>query len=203
MKIIAIGRNYSEHIKELGNETPDEPVVFMKPDTALLKNNAAFYHPEFSQDVHHEVEVIVRIAKEGKFIAEKFADKYYDKIGLGIDFTARDLQNNLRSKGLPWELAKAFNSSAPVSEWIPKEQFEDVQNIDFKLEINGEIRQEGNTSQMIHSINDIICFVSKFISLRAGDIIFTGTPSGVGAVKRGDVLKGYLQGDKMLDFSVK
>ncbi len=202
MKIICIGRNYVDHIKELGNEKPDQPVIFLKPDTALLKNDVPFYYPSFSNEIHHEVEVLVKISREGKSIDPKFAHKYYDEIGLGIDFTARDLQSNLKSKGLPWELAKAFNGSAPVSEFFPKETF-DLENLEFRLEKNDGIIQTGNTSLMIYNIDEIISFVSSYITLKTGDIIFTGTPKGVGEVKIGDRLKGFIQDEKVLDFEIK
>lgn len=203
MKFICIGRNYADHIAELNNERPDAPVIFMKPDTAMLRDNEPFYHPEFSQDVHHEVEVLLKISKEGKYIQPKFAHKYYEEIGLGIDFTARDLQAKLKAKGLPWELAKAFNGSAPVSRFLPKEQFASLQDLNFSLQVNGEVRQQGNTSLMLWSFDEIIAYVSQFITLRKGDIIFTGTPQGVAAVKAGDRLQGYLEGELLLDFEVK
>jgi 2-keto-4-pentenoate hydratase/2-oxohepta-3-ene-1,7-dioic acid hydratase in catechol pathway len=203
MKILAVGRNYAKHIEELQNERPSEPVVFFKPDTALIKNNAPFYYPEYSQDIHHEVELVVRISREGKFIQEKYAHKYYDSIGLGIDFTARDLQSKAKDKGLPWALAKGFNGSAPVSKFISKENFEDLQNIGFRLEVNGEVRQEGNSSLMLFPIDYIISYLSTYFTLKTGDLVFTGTPEGVAAVKRGDRLTGYIENKKMLDFEVK
>lgn len=203
MKIIGIGRNYSEHIRELKNEVPEEPVVFLKPDTALLKNNEPFYYPFFTKQVHHEVELVIKIAKEGKNIEEKFAGKYFDEIGLGIDFTARDLQDIAKSKGLPWTLAKGFNGSAPVSEFLPLSSFPDISNITFSLNVNGEKRQEGNSGEMIHSFHKIISFVSKYITLKKGDLIYTGTPAGVGAVHIGDRLEAYLKEKKMLDFEIK
>jgi acylpyruvate hydrolase len=202
MKIICIGRNYAEHIKELNNERPDEPVIFMKPDTAILKDNEAFYYPNFSNDVHHEVEIIVKINKIGKNIEEKFAHKYYDEIGIGIDFTARDLQSKLKTKGLPWELAKAFNGSAPVSAFVSKTQYPDLKNLNFHLEVNNESKQIGNTSMMLYPIDTIIAFVSKYFTLKTGDIIFTGTPAGVGAVKVGDKLSAFIENEKMLEFEV-
>jgi acylpyruvate hydrolase len=202
MKIICIGRNYAAHIEELGNERPEHPIIFMKPDTALLKNNEPFFHPDFSDDIHHEVEVLVKIKKEGKSIAKEFASDYYDEIGLGIDFTARDWQTIVKEKGYPWEIAKAFNGSAPVSKFFPKED-RDMTNINFRLEINGEERQNGNTSLMLWPIDEIISYVSRFILLKTGDIIFTGTPKGVGQVKVGDQLVGYLEDKKMFDFEVK
>lgn len=203
MKIICVGRNYADHVKELKNELPQSPVVFMKPDTALLKDNQPFYFPEFSKEIHFETEVVVKIDREGKFIEEKFAHKYYNEIGLGIDFTARDLQNELKSKGLPWELAKAFNGSAVVSNFLPKAQLPAVNQLNFSLEINGVERQKGNTSDMIFSIDYLIAFVSKFFTLKKGDLIYTGTPSGVGAVNIGDILTGSLEGNPMFSFSIK
>ena len=203
MKIIAIGRNYADHIAELKNEVPDEPVIFFKPDTAILKNNEPFYYPEYTNDVHYEVELLLRISREGKNIDKKFAPKYYDAIGLGIDFTARDLQAKAKAKGLPWTLAKGFNGSAPVSEFISLEQFPDLQNINFKLDVNGETKQKGNSSLMLNTFDDIIAYISKFITLKKGDIIFTGTPEGVGPVKIGDRLEGYVEDKKLLDFEVK
>ena len=203
MKILCIGRNYADHIAELKNETPDEPVIFSKPDTALLRQNAPFYYPEFSQDIHHEVELILRISKEGKNIQPKFAANYYDGIGLGIDFTARDLQNKLKSKGLPWTLAKGFNGSAPVSEFLPLTDFPDLKNLNFKLWVNGQEKQVGNTSLMLNSFDDMLAYMSRFITLKKGDIIFTGTPKGVGPVKIGDRLEGFIEDKKLLDFEIK
>lgn len=202
MKILAVGRNYLEHIKELGNQTPEQPVIFSKPETALLKNNEPFYLPDFSNDIHHELEIIVKISKTGKNIEEKFAHKYYEEIGIGIDFTARDIQSYLKSKGLPWDLAKGFNDSAPISNFVSKHNF-DLNNLNFSLEINGETRQSGNTSMMIHSIDSLIAFVSKYFTLKTGDIIFTGTPAGVGAVKINDRLVGKIEDKVMFDFEVK
>lgn len=203
MKIIAIGRNYADHIEELKNERPTEPVVFLKPDTAMLKDNAPFYYPDFSKDIQHEVEIILKINKEGKYIEEKFAHKYYDEIGVGIDFTARDLQQKCKEKGLPWEIAKAFNGSAPVSGFVPKSNFENLKALDFSLKVNGELRQQGNTSLMLFSFDYIIAYLSKFFTLRTGDLIFTGTPKGVGPVKVGNVLSAYIENEKYLEFEVK
>lgn len=203
MKIVAIGRNYADHIAELKNEVPDEPVIFFKPDTAVLRNNEPFYYPEYTNDVHHEVELILRISREGKNIDPKFAHKYYDAIGLGIDFTARDLQAKAKAKGLPWALAKGFNGSAPISEFLPLTDFPDLQNINFRLDVNGETRQQGNSKMMMNSFDDIIAYISKFITLKKGDVIFTGTPEGVGPVKIGDRLEGYVEDKKLLDFEVK
>ncbi|MBV6641669.1 MAG: fumarylacetoacetate hydrolase family protein [Cyclobacteriaceae bacterium] len=202
MKIICIGRNYVDHIEELGNERPESPVIFMKPDTALLKDNEPFYHPDHSEDVHHEVEVLVKIKKEGKSIDPAFASNYYDEIGLGIDFTARDTQSRLKTKGLPWELAKAFNGSAPISKFIDKKGF-DLKNLNFRLEKNGEAVQQGNTSLMLWPIDEIIAFVSRYFTLKTGDIIFSGTPKGVSRVSIGDQLKGYIEDQLMFDFEVK
>jgi len=203
MKIIAIGRNYAEHAKELNNPVPTVPVIFMKPDTALLRENKPFYHPDFSEDIHHEIEVVLKVCKEGKHINEKFATNYYDEIALGVDFTARDIQQKHKEKGLPWELAKAFDGSAPVSKFVPKDKFADLYNLNFKLEINSETRQQGNTRDLLFSFERIIAFVSRYITLKKGDLIFTGTPQGVGKVNIGDHLEAYLENDKMLDFYVK
>ena len=203
MKIIAVGRNYVEHIQELNSEQPDEPVIFLKPETAILYHNAPFFYPDFSTDIHHEVEVLVKINRVGKNIEERFAHKYYDEIGLGIDFTARDLQTKLKAKGLPWELAKAFNGSAPVSEFVPKTEFSDLQNLNFGLAINGETRQESNTSLMLFGIDFLISFVSRYFLLQKGDILFTGTPKGVGLVQISDQLVGTLEGRELLNFGVR
>lgn len=202
MKVIAIGRNYTEHAKELDNPVPDKPVIFLKPDTAVTKNNRDFYYPEFSKDVHYEVEVLLQVSKEGKHISPKFASNYYDHIGLGIDFTARDLQAELKAKSLPWELAKGFDGSAPISEWIPKETL-GTDGIAFRLAKNGETVQQGHTRDMIFSFEDIIVFVSQYITLRRGDIIFTGTPAGVGPVAIGDRLEGFIGERQMLDIHIK
>ncbi len=203
MKIIAIGRNYAEHAKELNNPVPNTPVIFMKPETAILKDNKPFYHPDFSEDIHHEIEIVLKVSKEGKHISEKFAAGYYDEIGLGVDFTARDIQSKHKEKGLPWELAKAFDGSAPISAFVSKAKFADIYNINFKLNINGDTRQQGNTSNLLFSFESIIAFVSRYITLKKGDLIFTGTPAGVGKVAVGDRLEGYLEDEKMLDFLVK
>jgi 2-keto-4-pentenoate hydratase/2-oxohepta-3-ene-1,7-dioic acid hydratase in catechol pathway len=204
MRIFAIGRNYAEHIKELNNERPDEPVIFTKPDTAVLRNNAPFYYPAFSNDIHYEVELVLRIAKEGKNIEEKFASKYYDAIGIGIDFTARDLQQKAKEKGLPWDIAKGFNGSAPISEkFIPLADFPDLKNINFSLMLDNEFKQQGNTSLMLFSFDYIISYLSRFFTLRTGDLIFTGTPKGVGPVKVGNVLSAYIENEKLLEFEVR
>ena len=202
MKIICIGRNYAEHAKELGNEIPDSPVIFMKPDTAVLKKGSDFYIPEFSNDVHHELEVVLKISKGGKYIQEENADKYYDEIGLGIDFTARDLQSELKAKGLPWELSKGFDGSAVVSEFYNKEDF-DMKNINFSLMKNKEKVQNGNTSLMIFSPQKIIAFVSQYFTLRVGDLIFTGTPKGVGKVSENDILEAFLEDQKVFDLRIQ
>ena len=203
MKIIAIGRNYAEHAKELNNPVPTVPVIFMKPDTAILKDNKPFYHPEFSSDIHHEIELVLKVSKEGKHISEKFASNYFEEIALGVDFTARDIQQKHKEKGLPWELAKAFDNSAPVSKFLPKTKFRDLSNLNFKLDINGNTVQSGNTKDLLFSFEKIIAFVSQYITLKKGDLIFTGTPQGVGKVNIGDHLAGYLEEDKMLDFYVR
>jgi len=203
MKIIAIGRNYAEHAKELNNPVPGLPVIFMKPDTALLKDNKPFYHPDFSEDIHHEIEIVLKVSKEGKHISEKFADNYFEEIALGVDFTARDIQQRHKEKGLPWELAKAFDNSAPVSAFVAKTQYADLHNLNFKLDVNGQSRQVGNTSNMLFSFEYIIAFVSKYVTLKKGDLIFTGTPQGVAKVNVGDRLEGYIEDAKMLDFYVK
>lgn len=200
MKIICIGRNYSEHAHELGNEIPESPVIFMKPDTAVLKGND-FYIPEFSNDVHYELEVVLKISKGGKYIQKEAAHKHYEEIGLGIDFTARDLQSNLKSKGLPWELAKGFDGSAVVGSFFKKENY-DLENLQFSLLKNKDKVQDGNTKDMIFSFEDIIAFVSQYFTLRVGDLIFTGTPKGVGKVEENDVLEAFLEGEKVLDIRI-
>ena len=203
MKIICIGRNYAKHIEELKNEKPAEPVYFMKPDSALLLKNRPFYIPNFSENVHFEVELVVKIYKIGKNISKKFAPRYYKEIGLGIDFTARDVQDQLKAKGLPWEKAKAFDHSAVLSKtFIPIEKLE-KENINFRLEINGEDRQTGNSSNMLFDFDEIIEHVSKYMTLKIGDLIYTGTPEGVGPVKIGDRLKGYIEDELMFDFVIK
>jgi 2-keto-4-pentenoate hydratase/2-oxohepta-3-ene-1,7-dioic acid hydratase in catechol pathway len=204
MKILCIGRNYAEHIAELKNETPDEPVIFAKPDTALLQRNQPFFYPDFSQDIHHEIELVLRICKNGKNIEPQFASNYFDAIGLGIDFTARDLQSKAKAKGLPWELAKGFDGSAPLSATFkPVAEFADLGNINFRLEVNGEVRQKGNSGMMLHDFAAQIAYISRFITLKMGDLIFTGTPSGVGPVQIGDRLEGYIEDEKLLDVAVK
>ena len=202
MKIICIGRNYAEHAKELGNEIPENPVIFMKPDTAILKKGSDFYIPEFSDDVHYELEVVLKISKGGKYIQEEKASNYFDEIGLGIDFTARDLQSKLKEKGLPWELAKGFDSSAVVSEFYKKSDF-DMRNLSFSLMKNKEKVQDGNTSMMIFSPEKIIAFVSQYFTLKTGDLIFTGTPQGVGKVEENDILQAFLEDEKVLDLRIQ
>ena len=203
MKIICIGRNYADHAKEMQSSVPTEPVVFMKPDTALLRNNEDFYIPEFSEEVHYELEIVVRINKVGKYIAKEFAHRYYDEIGLGIDFTARDLQRKFKEKGLPWEKAKAFDHSAAISPVFLEKNNLNLQNIDFQLLKNGKIVQKGNSKDMIFSIDEIISHVSKFFTLKIGDLIFTGTPSGVGKINEGDRLEGFLNNQKLIDINIK
>lgn len=202
MKLICIGRNYAAHIEELKNERPLEPVVFLKPDSAILLKQHPFVIPEFSNDVHHEVEILVKINKIGKYIAPKFASKYYDEIGLGIDFTARDVQEKLKEKGLPWEKAKSFDGAAVVGEFFKKEEFNDLNNLNFSLKNNGNLVQEGNTSLMLWNMDEIIAHVSQYFTLKIGDIIFTGTPAGVAKVNSKDVLEGFIEGKKCFKINV-
>lgn len=203
MKIICIGRNYVKHIEELQNERPDEPVVFLKPDSAVLLKQHPFVIPEFSQDIHHEVEILVKINKVGKYIEPKFAPNYYDEIGLGIDFTARDLQAKLKEKGLPWEKAKAFDGSAVIGDFLSKKDFISLENINFELVKNGEVVQKGNTNHMLWNIDQLISHVSQYFTLKIGDIIFTGTPEGVGLVKPNDILEGFIEQKKLFKINVK
>ncbi|MGE5943836.1 MAG: fumarylacetoacetate hydrolase family protein [Flavobacteriales bacterium] len=203
MKIICIGRNYAEHIKELENEKPTDPVIFLKPDTAILVKKQPFFIPDFSNDVHHEVEVLVKINRIGKHIDKKFAHKYYNEIGLGIDFTARDLQTKLKEKGLPWEKAKSFDGAAVIGDWIPIEGIKDVNAIEFSLKKNENIVQIGNTSHMLWKIDELIEYISKYFTLKIGDIIFTGTPAGVGKVEANDKLTGFINEKKMFSITVK
>ncbi len=203
MKIICIGRNYADHIKELDNAKPTEPIIFLKPDTAILLNKQPFFIPEFSNDVHHEVELLVRINKIGKHIDQKFAHKYYDEIGLGIDFTARDLQAELKTKGLPWEKAKSFDGAAVVGNFMKKEVFGDINDINFSLKRNGKTVQKGNSTLMMWKIDALIEYISKYFTLKIGDIIFTGTPSGVGRVEADDVLTGFIGDTEMFSIKVK
>lgn len=202
MKIICIARNYTEHAKELNNEIPEKPVFFMKPDTALLQKNRDFYLPEFSNDVHFETEIVLKISKPGKYIQPEFAHKYFEEISLGIDFTARDLQSELKSKGYPWEVAKAFDDSALVGDFYNKNEFE-LENLNFHLEKNGDTVQKGNSSQMIHNFASIIAEISKFFTLKTGDLIFTGTPEGVGKIIENDFLQGWIEDRKIFEVSVK
>ncbi|KVV14193.1 fumarylacetoacetate hydrolase family protein [Flavobacterium sp. TMP13] len=203
MKIICIGRNYANHIAELKNERPTEPVIFMKPDSAVLLKQHPFVIPEFSDDIHHEIELIVKINKVGKYIEPKFAHKYYDEISVGIDFTARDLQSKLKEKGLPWEKAKAFDGSAVLGDFLPKSQFSSLENITFELTNNSKTVQKGNTDLMLWKVDELISYVSQYFTLKIGDIIFTGTPEGVAAVKPNDVLEGFLDGHKLFRIQVK
>ncbi len=203
MKIICIGRNYREHANELNNPVPKEPVIFMKPDTALLRNNEPFYYPDFSQEIHYELEVVVKICRVGKAISEQFAPRYYNEIGLGVDLTARDIQQRCKEKGLPWERAKAFDFSAVQSKFINKEDLPSVDALHFQLEKNGELVQDGFTEDMLFPINKLIAEISKIFTLKIGDLIYTGTPAGVGALQVGDRLVGTLEGHKLLDFEVK
>lgn len=203
MKIICIGRNYTDHAKELKNPVPEEPVVFLKPDTALLPKNHPFFYPEHTQNLHFETELVVRINRLGKHIQSKFSHKYYNEIGLGIDFTARDIQQKCKEKGLPWEKAKAFDHSAPVSKFIPLKEAGEINSISFSLKKNNELVQEGNTRDMIFKVDDLIAYISKYFTLKIGDLIFTGTPAGVGPVQKGDTLQGFMGEKKMLEVKVR
>ncbi len=203
MKIICIGRNYRDHVHELKNELPKEPVFFLKPDTALVTRNRPFFYPEFSSEIHHEVEIVFRICKVGKYISEKFARTYYNEIAIGLDMTARDLQYEAIKNGLPWEKTKGFDGSAPISSFMPISDFPDIKNLGFSLKKNDETVQKGNTSQMIFSIDQIIAHVSQFITLKMGDLIFTGTPAGVGPVKIGDRLTAYIEDKKLLSCNIR
>tara|TARA_B100000768_G_C11202196_1_gene342258 strand:+ start:419 stop:1030 length:612 start_codon:yes stop_codon:yes gene_type:complete len=203
MKLICIGRNYAQHISELKSEKPTDPVIFLKPDTAILLKKQPFFIPDFSNEVHHEVEVLVKINRVGKYIDSKFAHKYYEQIGLGIDFTARDLQQQLKQKGLPWEISKAFDGSAVIGKWVSKSSFENLNKLPFSLLKNNETVQSATTEDMLWGIDEIIAYVSKFFTLKIGDIIFTGTPSGVGKVESKDSLKGYIGDDEFFSIKVK
>ena len=203
MKIIAIGRNYIDHVKEMDSPVPKEPVFFLKPDTAIIRKNQPFFYPDFSKEIHYETEIILKINRVGKNIAPEFSHRYFDEITVGIDFTARDLQRNCIEKGLPWEIAKAFDGSAPLGEFVDKNKYSDINNIGFNLEINGNNIQSGNTRDMIFSFDKLISYVSKFFTLKIGDLIFTGTPAGVGPVKIGDRLQASIEGEVLLDFYVK
>ncbi|MFM7016023.1 MAG: fumarylacetoacetate hydrolase family protein [Bacteroidota bacterium] len=203
MKIICVGRNYAAHAKELNNAVEEEPVIFLKPDTALLTNNQDFYLPDFSNDIHYETELVVKICKAGKHIDEQFANRYYDAISVGIDFTARDLQSVLKSKGLPWERAKAFDHSAVIGRFLPLAEAGSVNDLTFSMKLNGQKVQEGHTNEMVFSVDKVIAFVSRFITLKTGDLIYTGTPQGVGPVKAGDRLEGFLGDQELFNFSIK
>jgi 2-keto-4-pentenoate hydratase/2-oxohepta-3-ene-1,7-dioic acid hydratase in catechol pathway len=203
MKIICIGRNYAEHVKELNNNRPDSPVIFLKPDTSIILKNQPFFIPDFSSEINYEVEIILKICKLGKHIENKYAHKYFNQIGLGIDFTARDTQNELKSNGLPWEKAKAFDGSALVGSWFDKTKFKDLRNLNFSLYKNGKSVQIGNTSQMMWNFDELISEISKYFTLKIGDIIFTGTPSGVGKVNKGDNLEGFIEGKSSFVINVK
>lgn len=203
MKIFAIGRNYVDHARELNNPVPTEPLFFMKPDTAIVQNNNPFFYPDFTNDLHYEIEIVLKLQKVGKNVSEKFAHRYFTEIGIGIDFTARDIQDKCKEKGWPWEIAKAFDGSAPISKFIPKEEFKDLSNINFHLDLNGKTVQQGNTKDLIFSFDKLIAHVSKYVTIRMGDLIFTGTPAGVGPVKIGDRLQAYIEDKLMMDFYIK
>jgi acylpyruvate hydrolase len=203
MKIICIGRNYSEHAKELNNAIPEKPVVFLKPATALLKDNKPFYFPEWTNDMHYETELVLKVCKQGKYIDEKFAHKYFDEVTVGIDFTARALQSEQKAKGLPWEIAKSFDNSAAIGEFRKLNALGKTQGITFSMKLNGNEVQHGNSDDMIFPISKIIAYASQFFTLQVGDLIFTGTPAGVGPVKIGDRLEGLLEGEKLFDFEIK
>ena len=203
MKIFAIGQNYIEHNKELNSKNPTEPVVFMKPDTALLKNNKPFFIPDFTQELHYETELIIKFNRLGKNIDSKFSERYYAEIGLGVDFTARDLQRKLKTEGKPWEISKAFDNSAAIGNFLTKAELGDIQNIQFRLDVNGKTVQIGNSSDMIFPINELVAYISRFFTIKIGDILFTGTPVGVGKVFIGDRLEGYIFEKKMFDFYIK
>jgi len=203
MKIICIGRNYIEHARELNNPLPKVPVFFMKHESCVVRNNKPFFYPDFSKNIHYEVEIVFKIGRVGKKIEKRFASRYYSEVGLGIDFTARDLQESARKEGLPWEMAKAFDNSAPLSRFMTKKEFPDINNIQFHLDLNGTTVQQASTKDMIFPVEELISYISQFITLKTGDLLFTGTPSGVGPVKIGDHLEGYIEEKKMLDFYVK
>ena len=203
MKIICVGRNYTDHIKELENNKPKEPVLFLKPDSSIILNNKPFFIPDFSQNIHYELELIIKISRLGKHIQEKFSHKYYNFIGLGIDFTARDLQYDLKSKGLPWEKSKAFDGSCFISKWINKSEFNDVNNLNFKLNKNGKTVQKTNSKLMLWKIDELISYISTFFTLKIGDVIFTGTPAGVGKVSIGDNLEGFVEDNKIFNLNIK
>ena len=203
MKVICVGRNYTDHIKELENQKPKSPVLFLKPDSSIILNNRPFYIPDFSNEIHYETEIIVKISRIGKHIQTKFSHKYYDYIGLGIDFTARDLQSELKKNGLPWEKSKAFDGSCFISSWIEKSSFSDINNINFMLKMNDNLVQNSNTTYMLWKIDELISYISKYFTLKIGDVIFTGTPSGVGKVTAEDVLEGYIENKKIFNLKIK
>jgi len=203
MKILCIGRNYSEHIKEMKAENLGSPVFFMKGENALVRNDDPFFYPDFSKEVHHEVEIVLKVGRNGKHIEKKFAHKYFDEITVGIDFTARDLQADCKKKGLPWEMAKAFDYSAPIGKFLPKTDFVNMYTIPFHLDINGQTVQEGNTRDLLFQFDTVIEYISKFVTLKMGDLIFTGTPVGVGPVSIGDKLEAYIGNEKLLECNVK
>ena len=203
MKIFCIGRNYVDHAKELNNPVPSEPLVFMKPSTALLVNNKPFYYPDFTQDLQYEGEIVLRIAKNGRSVQPEFASRYYDAVAFGIDFTARDVQDKLKSKGHPWEIAKGFDRSAPISRFVPLEELKDLKDIHFQLKKNGVVVQDGHTRDLIFTFDTLICHISKYFMLQKGDYVFTGTPAGVGPVQIGDVLEGSIEGVEMLRCAIK
>ncbi len=203
MKILCIARNYQAHIEEMNNEIPEEPVLFMKPETALIRNNLPFFYPEFSEKVDYEVELVLKVCRLGKYISEKFAHSYYDKIGVGLDFTARDIQENCKEKRLPWEIAKAFDGSAAISNFVNKREFKDINNINFSLKHNGKTVQQASSSQMLFNFDRLISYLSKFVTLKIGDLIFTGTPSGVGEIHMDDLLEAYIEDKKMITIKIK
>ena len=203
MKIICVGRNYTDHIKELENNKPKDPVLFLKPDSSIILNNKPFFIPDFSKNIHYELELIIKISRLGKHIQEKFSHKYYDFIGLGIDFTARDLQSDLKNKGLPWEKSKAFDGSCFISKWINKSEFNDVNNLNFNLNKNGKTVQKTNSKLMLWKIDELISYISTFFTLKIGDVIFTGTPAGVGNVSIGDNLEGFIEDNKIFNLNIK
>jgi 2-keto-4-pentenoate hydratase/2-oxohepta-3-ene-1,7-dioic acid hydratase in catechol pathway len=203
MKIFCIGRNYVDHAKELNNPVPSEPLIFMKPSTALVVNNKPFYYPDFTHDLHYEGEIVLRICKNGRSVQPEFAHRYYDAVGFGIDFTARDLQDKLKQKGQPWEIAKGFDRSAPVSRFVPLDDLRDRKDIHFQLKKNGEVAQDGHTRDLIFSFETVICHISRYFTLQKGDYIFTGTPAGVGPVQPGDLLEGFIEGEQLLSCAIR
>lgn len=203
MKIFCVGRNYVAHAKELGNEVPDEPIIFMKPKSALLQAHTPFYYPEFTNELHYECELVLRISKNGKYIQDRFANKYYDALTVGIDFTARDVQDELKSKGLPWEKAKAWDNSAVIGKWTPLQNFKNKRDINFSLSKNQETVQKGNSGLMMHNFDQIVAYISNYFSLNIGDLIFTGTPAGVGECVVGDELEGFLENESMFQVEIK